>query len=237
MLAILCFFSGIACFTLAYLYYKCKLSVRWKGRGGYFCAPEKEEQKHPDFKAASRAQAFTVFLGGIAGILLGFYQLYHQGWIMLAVTIIGTLVVTSSVVFVLIFGRRAKRMKWPFLRITICGARCVICDVRYASFHLSSHIVLFLHLLSCVVHLDSSIYSFVSRYAIWDMQKKPRSFWGNWGITKPLLFLSFCPFSSFHLLSHIANHTSCFSFIFCRVSCIVHLDSCIAHHTSPPLSA
>ena len=48
--AILFFVSGIICFVLAYLHFKCKLSVRFRE---HFYAL-KEEQKEPNFRTKSK---------------------------------------------------------------------------------------------------------------------------------------------------------------------------------------
>ena len=102
------FFCGIGCFILAYLHFKGKLSVRW--RSGFFYA-QKDEQKHPDFKVRSKVQAFTIFFGGIASILFGFHQLYHQNWMIAAVIILFFAIVISGIINIIIFGCREKKRK------------------------------------------------------------------------------------------------------------------------------
>ena len=100
------FLCGIVLFAKACLHYKCKLSVRW--RSGYFLAP-KDEQKAPDFKANSRLLAFTHFLGGIAAVLFGLYEMYRLDWMRLAAAITGIVVMVSAFAGGSVIGKRAKR--------------------------------------------------------------------------------------------------------------------------------
>ncbi|MCD7900676.1 MAG: DUF3784 domain-containing protein [Bacteroides sp.] len=109
--AIVLFSASIGCFILAYLYFTGKLSVRW--RSGYFYAP-KDEQKQPDFKVNSKVQAFIVFLGGVAGILLGFYQLFHEKWIRTTVMVVVLVILLLGVFVGLIIGKEKHRSKRHF---------------------------------------------------------------------------------------------------------------------------